>query len=176
MNNIEHQKTTRLNQGFATPVAIVIVALIAIIGGVSYFATKEASPTKEESAVKPEGDVVEKETNVIEKKPSTNTKQGTYGVYSPEKIALASEDSVLLFFHAPWCPTCRALESEINSNPSAIPNGVHILKVDYDTAIALRQKYGVTVQHTFVQVNTKGDSLQKWSDTYKLAQVLGRIK
>ncbi len=102
--------------------------------------------------------------------------KGSYETYSPEKLTLAENDDVLLFFHADWCPICRGLESEIKADLSAIPDGVHILKVDYDTAIALRQKYGVTVQHTFVQVDAQGNLVQKFSTENKLSGVLSRVK
>ena len=103
-------------------------------------------------------------------------KKGTFESYSAEKLSLASSGKVALFFHATWCPICRAIEKEILADPSKISDGVHILKVDYDNNVSLRQKYGVTTQHTFVQVDDKGNSLQKWSDSSTLSSVLSRIK
>lgn len=102
--------------------------------------------------------------------------KGSYEAYAPEKLALAEKGKIVLYFHADWCPICRGLEAEIQSNASAIPPGVHILKVDYDTATSLKQKYGVTYQHTFVQVNAEGMQLAKWGDATTLAQVLARVK
>jgi len=65
----------------------------------------------------------------------------------------------VLFFHASWCPKCRALDADIDSN--AIPAGMTIFKVDFDTATALRQQYGVTLQTTIVYVDDDGDVLTK---------------
>lgn len=101
---------------------------------------------------------------------------GSYETYSADKLALASAGDVVLFFHADWCPICRSVEAEIKEDPSRIPAGTHILKVDYDTATALKQRYGVTVQHTFVQVDADGNLIAKWSDTSTLAAALGRIQ
>jgi len=103
-------------------------------------------------------------------------KSGTFEPYSLEKIALAASGKVILFFHAPWCPICRGIESEINANPSLISEGLHILKVDYDSAISLRQKYGVTMQHTFVQVDANGNQIKKFNDAADLNEVLARVK
>lgn len=100
---------------------------------------------------------------------------GSYEEYSPEKIALAESGDVILFFHAQWCPTCRSIESEIMER-GMLPEGVHILKVNFDTAISLRQMYGVTVQHTFVQVDHAGNLISKYSDATKLDQVIERIQ
>ena len=108
--------------------------------------------------------------------PKIEILKGTYEIYSPEKLSLAENGKVLLFFHAPWCPICRVIESEINSNPNSITRGVHILKVDFDTSITLRQKYGVTVQHTFIEVNKDGGQIQKWSDSSRLSDVLNHVK
>lgn len=64
-----------------------------------------------------------------------------------------------LFFHASWCPKCRALEADILAN--TIPDDVTIFKVDFDTATDLRQRYGVTLQTTIVYVDDDGDALAK---------------
>lgn len=65
----------------------------------------------------------------------------------------------VLFFHASWCPKCRALDADIEANQ--IPDGMTIFKVDFDTATALRQQYGVTLQTTIVYVDDDGDLLTK---------------
>ena len=87
-------------------------------------------------------------------------KAGTFDVYSDGSLALANEGDVVLFFHAPWCPSCRALESDIEANLSSIPPNVHLLKVDYDSATELKKKYGVVRQHTLVQVDSAGNEIQ----------------
>jgi thioredoxin 1 len=121
-------------------------------------------------------DAMQKEKKASEATaPEAMMKKGSYSDYSSEKLALAKEGKVMLFFHAPWCPMCRALDAEFMAKETEL-SGVHILKVDFDTATALRQKYGVTVQHTFVQVDAAGTQIAKWSDASTLAAVLGKIK
>jgi thiol-disulfide isomerase/thioredoxin len=106
--------------------------------------------------------------------PTGQVEKGAYEAYAPEKLALAGKGKVVLYFHADWCPICRGLERDISAN--TIPAGVHILKVDYGTATSLKQKYGVTYQHTFVQVDVNGTQITKWGDATTLAQVLARVK
>jgi len=65
----------------------------------------------------------------------------------------------VLFFHASWCPKCRALEEDIEA--SEIPDNFTIFKVDFDSATELRQRYGVTLQTTIVYVDDDGDALAK---------------
>lgn len=101
---------------------------------------------------------------------------GSYQVYSAEKIALAATGKVVLFFHASWCPTCRALNTDIEANTTSIPAGVTILKTDYDQETELKKQYGVTTQHTLVQVDQEGTLIKKWSGGSKLENVLEQIQ
>jgi hypothetical protein len=48
---------------------------------------------------------------------------------------------------------------------SKIPAGVTIIKTDFDSSTDLRQKYGVTTQYTFVQVDSNGNEIAQWSAT-----------
>jgi len=88
---------------------------------------------------------------------SSSGRDGVYADYSPDALAQA-EGRILLFFHASWCPQCRSIESDIVAQ--GVPDGVTILKVDYDSNQPLRQEYGVTLQTSFVEVDTAGAALQ----------------
>lgn len=68
---------------------------------------------------------------------------------------------VVYFFHAGWCPDCKAADAALSAPDVAIPGGVTIVKVDYDTATELRRTYGVTMQHTFVHVDGEGALVKK---------------
>jgi hypothetical protein len=48
--------------------------------------------------------------------------------------------------------------------------------VDYDNSTALKQKYGVTMQHTLVQVDAKGNLIAKWTGSPTLSALTGNIK
>lgn len=177
-------------------IIIGIVAVLLIIIGIYAFSPKSKDSMESDSTMKKDDAMMEKkDEGVIQKEDAmmeknedvmmkdgemmegeTMTKNGSYEPYSPEKLSLASDGKVLLFFHAVWCPVCRNIEAEINSNLEALPAGTHILKVDYDKEISLRQKYGVTVQHTFVQVDASGNLIQRFNDAAKLSTVLSRIK
>ena len=97
-----------------------------------------------------------------------------YATYSANKAAY-SAGKVVLFFHAPWCPSCRATEENLLADPSKIPAGLTIVKTDYDSSTDLKATYGVTVQHTFVEVGADGALLAKWSGTLTASDIAGRL-
>ena len=78
---------------------------------------------------------------------------GAYVEYSENALA-AAEGTRVLFFHATWCPQCRALDEDIVAE--GVPDGVTVLKVDYDTHQDLRQKYDVRQQTTVVALDDSG--------------------
>jgi thioredoxin 1 len=98
---------------------------------------------------------------------------GRYEVYASEK--LASSQDVVLFFKASWCPKCKALDADIKSRLGNIPADLTILEVDYDNSAELKKKYGVTYQHTFVQVDKAGNLIKKWSGSADLAALVAQV-
>ena len=94
----------------------------------------------------------------------------TLAEYEGSKDMYAQGD-VVLFFAADWCSTCQEATENLEADPAAIPAGLAIVRVDYDNSDELKQKYGVTVQHTFVQVDADGNELAKWSGSVTADQV-----
>lgn len=102
---------------------------------------------------------------------------GRYTTYDASIVANQSEeDIVILFFHASWCPTCAALEKDIQSHLSDIPSNVTILKTDYPGERELIKKYGVTYQHTLVRVDRTGERITQWSGGNTLNSILSHIR
>ncbi|GAB3141394.1 thioredoxin domain-containing protein [Marisediminicola antarctica] len=96
--------------------------------------------------------------------------------YTPEAVSSATTDAtVVLFFHATWCSTCKLLADDITANADSIPDDVQILLVDFDTATDLKQRYGVTLQHTLVQVDSNGDAIEQWHLTRTLGELLDSL-
>jgi len=154
----------------------IILGLVAfvVIAGASYASlnTKEDGMMDKETS---ESSVVEDKEQMVGED-TTMIKSGSYEVYAPEKLARAETGDVVLFFHASWCPTCRALNSDIEKNLETIPSDVSILKLDYDTETELKKKYGVTYQHTLVQVDAGGALIKKWSGSPTLSSLVSEIQ
>lgn len=75
---------------------------------------------------------------------------------------IAAEAPTVLFFYASWCPTCRSAREEFTKRQSEFKN-INLILVDYDNSDDLQKKYGVTYQHTFVQIDENGKALAKWN-------------
>jgi thiol-disulfide isomerase/thioredoxin len=119
---------------------------------------------------------MEDKDEMMKKDETAMAKSGSYVAYSADKLAMAATGDVVLFFHASWCPSCRGLDSDINKNLQSIPENVTILKLDYDKETELKKKYGVTSQHTLVQVDKDGNMIKKWSGGSSLSALLSQIQ
>lgn len=156
---------------------------------------KEEGMMKEEGAMNNEGSAMDQAKDIrqkeaLEKNDSMKMDQsgemmkddevvmqkGSYEAYAPEKIARAATGDVVLFFHASWCPSCRGLNADIEKNLETIPAQLSILKVDYDTETELKKKYGVTYQHTLVQVDKDGNLIKKWSGSSGLSGLISEVE
>jgi thioredoxin 1 len=167
-----------------------LVGAVVLVLGAGLYAVLRDAPMVEVEAVKEhdmemmdkkEGEMMKNESVIQDyvkavEKGDMMMKAGTYESYSEEKLMLAETGDVILSFHASWCPSCRALDADIMKRMDAIPEGVHILKVDYDTATELKKKYGVTVQNTLVQVDATGTLIAKWSGSTELKSLVSHIK
>ncbi len=94
---------------------------------------------------------------------SAKTTRATYIAYTKTAFDAAKDKKRVYFFHAAWCPSCKSADSDLKSNLSKIPAGVAVFKTDYDTESALKKTYGITYQHTFVQVDGVGKEVAKWN-------------
>jgi len=178
-----------------TGVVIGVIALVVIVGGVyASMSNKDDAMIKdkvedtvmmkandqammEKDATKDKDAMMQKEDTSMMDKGDTMMKAGSYEAYAPEKVALASAThDVVLFFRASWCPTCRALDADIKANLSKIPSDLAVLDINYDDSAALKQKYGVTYQHTFVQVDKDGTLIKKWSGSPTLTALVAEVK
>jgi thiol-disulfide isomerase/thioredoxin len=120
--------------------------------------------------------MVSDETEVAVDPVVTTAAAGSFTDYDPALLANAESGDVVLFFHASWCPSCRALENDLNENLSEIPGDVTILQVDYDSATELKRQYGVVRQHTLVRVDADGNEIGKLTGlTNTLDQVLAQL-
>lgn len=132
-----------------------VVFLVICIAGLSF-----AYIRNRDSANKQNASQNNQQARTSAQEPMTQSNvPGAYVDYTEDIIA-NTDGPKLLFFHASWCPQCRQLDADIKKN--AIPDGVTIIKVDYDSNQDLRKKYGVTLQTTIVRIDENGEFISKY--------------
>lgn len=134
-----------------------VIALVAIVGGFSYAYMQNVRSADEQNAAAAK-ETTNPDTPSIAKSAPVAV-PGVYAAYE-ESLVTNANGPVLLFFHAPWCPQCRAIDQDINTQ--GLPDGVTVLKIDYDSNNELRKRYGVTLQTTFIKVDTAGNQIAKY--------------
>ena len=185
-------------------VGVVILGVMGALGGWWYTSNQQAMKSKamveekamaekvamekkvmmEKEAAMKQSEAMEKKTAPVEQGGAMMKKEegammikgGQYVPYDSSKIAFAKDGKVVLFFRASWCPSCRALDADIKTNLSKIPANMLILDVDYDKYTDLKKQYGVTYQHTLVQVDAAGSMITKWSGSEGLNELVKQVK
>jgi thiol-disulfide isomerase/thioredoxin len=150
-----------------TPVATALVLAGCASGNDTDTATEAVAPSAAASSPAAEA------SKDSSKKSDFNTPAApsgyvSYSDYSKNKAQYDDAD-VVLFFNASWCSTCAEAEQQLSSEQ--FPDGLVVVSVDYDANEDLRQQYGVTVQHTFVQVNPDGSEVTKFSGATSVGEV-----
>ena len=77
--------------------------------------------------------------------------------------AFAAQGKTVVFFFASWCPNCRATVTELNARWAEVNPDLTLVIADYDKETALKGKYGVTYQDTFVLLDEKGQAAKSWN-------------
>lgn len=76
--------------------------------------------------------------------------------YTDYEAGAGAGQKHVLFFHAPWCPTCVKWEGKVKENMDNLNANVVIYKADYDSAEDLKAQYEITKQSTVVYINADG--------------------
>jgi len=130
--------------------SVIFISLFA--GGLVYTLANKEDPEKSST-----GQI--SQDIYVEEPGDLSDAAGGYVDYSEATLASAQGERIL-FFHASWCSQCRSIEKGILAGP--IPDGITIVKVDYDSNQNLRKKYGVTLQTTFVKIDQNGNLVDKY--------------
>lgn len=137
-----------------------IIAILLVGGG--YFLLKGQSTPK----MVPTADTAIVKNETTAQQGSTDSLASRYVNYTAENLGKATVNNgkaVLFFAALKWCPSCQAADKDLKENFDKVPSDVSILKVDYDTAKELKQKYAITMQDTFVQVDNQGKEITRWN-------------
>lgn len=90
-----------------------------------------------------------------------------------DAIVLAQKGKVVYYFAATWCPNCQAAYKNLNKDE--IPDDVTIILVNYDNSSTLKSKFGIVMQHTFVQIGPMGEKKAIWTGSNTVKDILNHL-
>jgi thioredoxin 1 len=140
---------------------IVIVVLLISVGSYTLFTKTPSNKTTTNSVTQEENE------NQLENASAINNSK--YIPYTPNVLEETKTTKRVLFFYANWCPTCKPANDSFTDQSNLIPNDVTVIRVNYNDTDTdnnekdLAKKYGVTYQHTFVQIDENDNAVTKWN-------------
>lgn len=143
------------------PIIIMALIVLAIGAAAIYYINQPASLLN--STPSASDQIFNKDTSQLAQTFSDN-----YLEYNPQAFEAAKDKKRILFFYADWCPECRPADADFKTNSNKIPQGVIVFRVNYndtqtdDEEQRLAAKYGITYQHTYIQVDKDGQEITKW--------------
>lgn len=155
----------------------VIIVVVFIVGG--FFIANQQSKKAQDSKMMQEKAAMEKKEGDAMTVDRDNVSR--YVEYSKVALDQAADKRRVLYFYASWCPICRPADANFKQNTSKIPEDVTVLRVNYNDPDTdqkekdLAKKYGITYQHTFVQIDGQGKQVTKWNGG-QIEELLTNIK
>ena len=163
MNKIDKQNGFTLLELVIVTVSIVILSITAYsVYQVQQNESEAASFQQQPEQISKTKYTTDQNTPIQSESTAKYGEYISYDEYQADKNGYSNVKKVL-FFHASWCPVCQSIDREISADETALPAGTVLIKTDYDTNTQLRQKYGVTYQYTFVQIDNNGTELKQWT-------------
>lgn len=148
-----------------------VMLLIVLVGVGIYFFSNQSSSK----------DYQTPQSQFVEQKKEFSIRDSRYLHYDQSVLTETSGKKRVLFFFANWCPTCIPADADFTKNVSKIPEDVVLIRVNYNDTETdqeekdLAKKYGVTYQHTFVQIDADGREVTKWNGG-QIEELLSNLK
>jgi thiol-disulfide isomerase/thioredoxin len=157
------------------PIIIFVVVVAFVILGIGAYTLSQKSSQF--------GSMMKKDDNTMEDNKMMDDKMNDsrYVQYDKSAFDNASRNRRILFFYASWCPTCKPADVDLKANSKKMPDDLTVIRVNYNDPETdqeekdLAKKYGITYQHTFVQIDSKGNEITKWNGG-KTDELLAKIK
>lgn len=183
----------KFSKGISNLILLVLVALIGVAGLTFIFSklqngNRETACTQD-AKICPDGTAVGRTLPNCDfaacptSQTQNNNDSGAtrYIEYSTSNLNSTKNTRRVLFFYASWCPTCRPTDANFKANLEKIPEDTTLIRVNYNDSDTdemeklLAEKYGVTYQHTFVQIDRDGNEVVKWNGG-DIDELLANIK
>lgn len=159
------------------PAALALLLGLTLSGCASDTASEPAAAAAQSAmAMEPSASAEEQPSeSAMAEEDAATAKEGAWvdqAAYEADAVSFHEAGDVVLFFNASWCPTCQSTVKSLDAE--GVPPGLTVVSVDYDAATELKKQYGVTVQHTFVQVDDAGTELARFSGSVSGEDIAGQ--
>lgn len=150
-------------------IGAVIIGIIVIAAGGWFFINQSQSDDAMMAETMNEQEKIMDDKQAMTENEMMMTESSNYIEYTSTALGETSDSKRVLFFYANWCPTCRPVDTELRENSAQIPAGVSVIRVNYndpetdDEEAELAKTYGISYQHTFVQIDENGNEVTKWN-------------
>ena len=160
-------------------VVVITLIVIGIVGSIGLLflkgnSTPQVSPDQDTTSSK-------KDPSGVREAPDSNISSTRYIEYKSGVLDESKNKRRVLYFYANWCPTCKPADANFKANQSKIPEDALVIRVNYNDSDTdaeekeLAKKYGITYQHTFVQIDADGSEVAKWNGG-QIEELLRNIK
>lgn len=159
---------------------ILIIGLLVILG-IAAFILYPRTAMQGNKQMNDTSDTVTQDENQSDNNSSPQAGAGRYVVYQDGVLEQHADNKRVLFFYANWCPTCIPVDKVFMNQESQIPEGISVIRINYNDTETdkeekdLAKKYGITYQHTFVQIDSDGNEVTKWNGG-AMSELLENIK
>ncbi len=159
---------------------ILIIGVLVILG-ITAFILYPRTAMQGNKQMNDTSDRVTQDENQSDNNSSPKAGAGRYVVYQDGVLEQRADNKRVLFFYANWCPTCIPVDKVFMNQESQIPEAVTVIRINYNDTETdkeekdLAKKYGITYQHTFVQIDSDGNEVTKWNGG-AMSELLENIK
>ncbi len=164
----------------------IIIVVVVVIGGGWYIANQQSQKAEQAKMEQEKAAMMQKEDTAMKQKQEKEAMMkkdsaSRYLVYSKPTLDQAADKRRVLYFYASWCPICRPANADFEKNAGKFPKDLVVIRVNYNDPDTdqeekdLAKKYGITYQHTFVQVDSTGKEITRWSGG-QTEELLANIK
>lgn len=146
---------------------VVIGLILLVIVGGGLLTANQQSKKIEETKIDQEKDPLT--SSGQDKMMADEQSSSRYVPYSKAVYDDSKDKRRVLYFYASWCPTCRPADADFKKNSGKIPQDLVVIRVNYNDPQTdqeekdIAKKYGITYQHTFVQIDSQGKEVTKWN-------------
>lgn len=165
---------------------MIVLVIIALALGGYYYTQKNQAVMEPKDTMMVKDEVVKSDDAMMEAEPTKDDgkmmeESSRYLPFTSTVLAKSSTPRRVLYFYASWCPTCIPANADFEKNASMLPADLTVIRVNYndpdtdEDEKALAVKYGITYQHTFVQIDQSGNTITTWNGG-ATKELLAKIK